>query len=393
VRDWLLAQVRGGAGVPVAGPIDLDVEVHGLEADQLEGVLAELGTVNLVGKAFSVWRTSHGGADVDVSLPRRDSRARPGHRGIVAVGDPHLGLVEAARRRDLTINAIAIDPLTGEVVDPFGGQRDLEAGVLRAVDRDTFGEDPLRALRVPQFAARFGFRVDPALRALCAAMPVHELPAERIHGELAKLLLLAPAPSWGVRVGVEAQLWRRVHPSLALGGWGPVYEALDRAVPLRDGMLPRQRGRAEALMLCALLHRVPADALLPVLDRLDVHRVARFPTRVAVLGALERGRPLRPPFGDGELRLLSRAAQDVGGLRLWLALLCALGHPAQDALARADQLGVGSRAPEPLVRGRDLQALGVAPGPAMGALLESLYERQLREGIERRGPLLDGLQP
>jgi tRNA nucleotidyltransferase (CCA-adding enzyme) len=395
VRDMLLEQY--GLTPPLAGgdgqPIDLDVEVHGIEAAELEGILAQLGPVNLVGRAFSVWQTQLGGMDVDVSLPRRDSRVRPGHRGILAVGDPHLGLVESARRRDLTVNAIAYDPLSGQLEDPFGGLSDLQRRLLRAVDPDTFGEDPLRALRVPQLAARFRFDVDPALVALCAAVPVHELPAERVSGELRKLLMLPVEPAWGLRVGVRARLWRRVHPALALDRWEPVYRAVDRAAQLRDGRLAHRGHRREALMFGALLHPVPAPALPGLLDRLDLHSQGGFPLRAAVLGALERAPKLEPPREDGALRLLAREAQAAGGLCLWLALAEALGRDCEAIAARAEELGIGMAAPAPLVRGRDLKALGLPPGPAMGALLEQLYQRQLVEGIEEQQRLLEGLAP
>lgn len=391
VRHGMLQTCEPGG--PEGGPLDLDVEVHGLTAERLEGILGELAPVNLVGKAFSVWRTRLGGIDVDVSLPRRDSRVSPGHRGILARGDPWLGLREAARRRDLTVNAIALDPLTGELVDPFCGERDLERRLLRAVDPTTFTEDPLRALRVPQIAARFRFHVDPALTGLCTTVPVHELPPERVHAELRKLLLLPSEPSWGVRVGVEARLWSRIHPALERLELEPVCQALDRAAALRDSIMRGQAGRAEALMLCALVHTVPIGVLEPLLDRLDVHTVAGFPLRAAVLASSSRAPGMAVPSSDGALRLLAREAQSAGGLRLWLAVAQALGRDCAVPAARAEELGVGLAAPAPLVRGRHLRALGMPPGPSMGQLLEQLYQRQLELGILERDVLLEGLVP
>jgi tRNA nucleotidyltransferase (CCA-adding enzyme) len=137
VRDALL-------GLPVS---DYDVEVFGLAPDVLRRTLEAAATVNAVGEAFTVFKVSGlpGLGAVDVSLPRRDSKTGPGHRGIAVAGDPSLGAFEAARRRDFTINALSYDPLTDEILDPHGGRRDLEAGVLRAVDPNTFGDDPRRA--------------------------------------------------------------------------------------------------------------------------------------------------------------------------------------------------------------------------------------------------------
>ena len=191
VRDALL-------GLPVH---DYDVEVFGLPVERLRAVLADAGHVNAVGEAFTVFKVSGlPGLDgaVDVALPRRDSKAGPGHRGIAAFGDPSLSVEEAARRRDFTVNAILFDPASGDLVDPFGGRADLDARRLRAVDAATFGEDPLRALRAVQMAARFALEVEPATAALCASMPLAELPRERVFGEIEKLLLKSARPSIGL---------------------------------------------------------------------------------------------------------------------------------------------------------------------------------------------------
>src|SRR6266446_1074191 len=196
---------------------DLDIEVFSLALGPLKEALASVGRVDAVGEAFTVFKVSGlegvEGA-VDVSLPRRDSKAGPGHRGIAVVGDPDLGLEEAARRRDFTINALLYDPFREELIDPHGGRRDLESRILRAVDPDTFGEDPLRALRAVQLASRFELTVDPATAALCAGMPLVELPAERVFGEIEKLLLKARRPSIGFALMKEWGMLPVVGPEL-----------------------------------------------------------------------------------------------------------------------------------------------------------------------------------
>src|ERR687886_2810917 len=119
---------------------DWDVEVYGVEPAVLRELLDRLGRVNVVGEAFTVYKL---GRDLDVSLPRRERKSGRGHRGFVIEGDPAMSFEEAARRRDFTINAILFDPLTGEHVDPFGGQADLQKRALRAVAPETFVEDSL----------------------------------------------------------------------------------------------------------------------------------------------------------------------------------------------------------------------------------------------------------
>src|SRR5574340_748610 len=225
----LVAALRAAGGRPyvVGGAVrdallglavkDYDVEVFGLPADRLKSVLASQGRVDEVGQSFRVYKVSGvpgvEGA-LDVSLPRRDSKSGPGHKGIVVEGDPDLSLEEAARRRDFTINAMLFDPETGAIADPWQGQRDLAARVLRAVDPGSFGEDPLRALRGVQFAARYDLEVEPATARLCASMPIGELPAERVFSEIEKLLTKAPQPSRGFALLKSWNMLEVVAPEL-----------------------------------------------------------------------------------------------------------------------------------------------------------------------------------
>lgn len=181
VRDWLL-----NPGLPVK---DYDVEVYGIaDPDRLGTVLRGAGTVTEAGKMFGVFKVRAGRAEIDVSLPRRESKTGAGHRGFAVIPDGALGFAEASARRDFTVNAIMIDPATGEVVDCHGGRRDLEAQVLRHTS-PAFSEDPLRPLRAVQFAARFGFTLAPGTALLCRRLAASftELPVERIWGEMEKI--------------------------------------------------------------------------------------------------------------------------------------------------------------------------------------------------------------
>src|SRR5215218_6935262 len=116
---------------------DWDLEVYGVAPQRLREVLDAFGSVNVAGEAFTVYKL---GADLDVSLPRRERKSGRGHRAFVIEGDPSMTIEDAARRRDFTINSIMQDPLTGEVIDPFRGREDIEGGILRAVSLDTFAE-------------------------------------------------------------------------------------------------------------------------------------------------------------------------------------------------------------------------------------------------------------
>ncbi len=373
----------GGRAIAIGGavrdhcrgeaPKDLDVEVHGIPPADLEVLLRRLGRVSEVGKSFGVYKLRLGGDEIDVSVPRRDTQGGTGHKSIAVVSDPFLGLREAARRRDLSINAIGWDPLTQTFEDPWDGLGDLDRRLLRAVDPRTFCEDPLRALRVAQFAGRFGFTVDPELHRLCAEMPLGDLPAERIWGEIEKLLMRSPRPSVGWDVAESTGMWARAVPEWA----GKGARALDRVATAPVEGKPRRL----ALMLAAACEGLEIGEVEAVLDRLNVHRVDGYRVReqaVALLTAdpaIHRGDDLLDlPTDEGILR-----AAEGCDVELLAALV---GSPR--LLERAAALGV-SRGPLPaLLGGKDLETFGMAPGPQMGATLRALREEQLSGRVTTR---------
>ena len=147
VRDALLGKE----------PKDFDLECFGISADDLQRTLGERFALDLVGLSFGVIKLHH--LDIDVAIPRRETKLGLGHRAFEMAYDPSLTLAEASARRDFTVNAIYQDPLTGETLDPWNGRADLANSVLRRVS-DHFREDPLRVLRGMQFVARFDLDPD-----------------------------------------------------------------------------------------------------------------------------------------------------------------------------------------------------------------------------------------
>lgn len=171
-------------------PKDFDTEVYQMSYQDLSNHLANFGKVDLVGKSFGVLKLTLPSKEThDFSIPRRDSKTHEGHTGFTVEMDPNISPKEAASRRDLTINALAWNPKTTEILDHFGGVNDLQDKLLRHTS-EAFKEDPLRILRVFQFSARFGFEVAPETASICQGMIGGvQLSKERMFVEFEKFLL------------------------------------------------------------------------------------------------------------------------------------------------------------------------------------------------------------
>jgi len=172
---------------------DIDIEVYGLAPARLREVLASLGDVYDRGASFGVLGLRH--SDIDIAMPRTESRTGDRHTDFDVNVDPFLPPQRACRRRDFTINAMLQDVLTGDILDFYGGRQDLEQRVIRCVCPETFVEDALRVFRAAQFAARLEARIDDETLALCADIDVMQITHERVFEELCKALLKAKKPS------------------------------------------------------------------------------------------------------------------------------------------------------------------------------------------------------
>ena len=414
VRDALM-------GVP---PKDWDFEVYNLDAAHLRAILDQFGPVNVVGEAFTVYKL---GKHLDVSIPRRERKSGRGHKAFVIEGDPSMSVAEATRRRDFTINAILQDPLTGELIDPFEGRRDIEQRILRAVSKDTFAEDSLRVLRAAQFAARFEFEIEPETIELCRTIDLSDLPAERIWGEIEKLLLRAARPSIGLewlrRLGAIEKLFPEIQSLIDVPQdpeWHPEGDVfvhtklvIDGARKLIDDLpYPRQ----VTVMLAALAHdfgkpatteflegrwrsRGHEEAGVPpaesFLNRVNVHTIDGYNVRAQVIALVrEHLKPgefykKRDEVGEGAFRRLARRcepdllyrvakADSLGRNAEWVPREKWYGSDAQEwFIQRSRELQVEQRPPDPLLLGRHLLELGVEPGPRMGEITRTVYELQL----------------
>ena len=195
-RLALRAKALGGRAMLVGGCVrdallgrksaDIDCEVYGLALEQLRALAAQFGAVDESGARYGIFTLKDAG--IDLAVPRLERRTGPKHGDFDVTPDSALPFARAAARRDFTVNAILQDALTGEIVDPFGGQADLRQGVLRAVPGDGFAEDPLRVLRGAQFAARFHLSPDEETLEKMRTMKTDALSPARVLGEMKKAM-------------------------------------------------------------------------------------------------------------------------------------------------------------------------------------------------------------
>jgi tRNA nucleotidyltransferase (CCA-adding enzyme) len=400
VRDVLLG----------VGRKDFDLEVFGVAPAELRELLAREHEVVDVGRAFGVLKLK--GLPIDVALPRRETKVARGHRGFDVEADPSLDLKTAAQRRDLTINAIYEDPLTGELADPLDGRRDLAGRLLRHAS-PRFVEDPLRVLRVMQFAARLEFDVARETVEMCRSLDLVELPRERMEEEWRKLLLQGRAPSRGLRFLKESGALRFFPELAALAGcpqdpeWHPEGDVFVHTGHVLDHFASERAGdRSDWVVGLALLcHDLGKPATTSAADgriRSPGHSEAgEAPARsflarltaeaglveMVVALVLHHLRPMelfKVKAGDAAIRRL--ATQVNLRLLVRVARHDDAGRPPRPVddfpagrwlLERAEALAAADAAPRPIVLGRHLVELGLAPGKDFKPLLEKCFEAQL----------------
>ncbi|OGQ07352.1 MAG: hypothetical protein A3G32_05120 [Deltaproteobacteria bacterium RIFCSPLOWO2_12_FULL_40_28] len=195
---------------------DLDLIIRKLSYEQIVSILSKLGTVNKVGKFFGILKfraKNNPDLEIDLSLPRVEKSTGTGHRDFDVDFDPNLPIEKDLERRDFTINAMAMDLTSNQLIDPFHGSKDLKNKLIRQVFSKAFEEDPLRMLRAVQFASRFNFEIEPhTLESMTKhAALIKTISKERIIEEIRKLFL-AQKPSIGFHIMRKTRLLGEVFP-------------------------------------------------------------------------------------------------------------------------------------------------------------------------------------
>jgi tRNA nucleotidyltransferase (CCA-adding enzyme) len=413
VRDALLGLPHGK---------DFDVEVFGTDWESLLRALSRWGRTDLVGRSFGVVKlATNSGHLYDFTVPRKDSKIAPGHKGFTVEFDPEITPREAAGRRDFTINSIMYDPRAGQVIDFFGGVADLEKRVLRHTSA-AFVEDPLRVLRGMQFAGRFDLRAAAETIALSRQIKggYVELALERVREEWFKWAQLSTKPSAGLRFLFDTE-WVDHFPEIkAMAGteqepeWHPEGDVFTHTCHCCDAMARLEGWRAAdgesriVYMLAILAHDFGKPAttrremkegrmriVSPGHEEAGGELVETFLDRMrAPEGIRERVAPLvrnhlfqLQPISDRAVRRLARrlAPENIKGLCLVMTA-DSMGRPPRPAeepenvkllLARAHELEVQQEAPRRILLGRHLIEIGLLPDASFGVILDKAFDAQL----------------
>jgi len=396
---------------------DIDLEVYGLEANKLLQLAQSLGHTQQVGKHFGVIKLWRNGYEIDLALPRLETKTAAGHRGFAIESNPQLPPDVASSRRDFTINAMMFDPLSGELLDFHHGQEDLQQGILRHVSA-AFSEDPLRVLRAMQFAARFKLTLAPETALLCSGLnkEVKTLPDSRIWCEWQKWAH-APYPSFGLQVLKDSDCLASLYPELLAlttcpqdprwhpegDAWVHTLQVCDQAslISQRESLGPETR---EHLVFSALCH----DLGKPDTTFTDEQGNIRSPKHseaglepsasfLSTIAAPKRIAQYVQPLvydhithlcGEPTNRAVRRLAHrlEPASIELWEMLVEADAsgrkpspacRPALSWLEKAQELATHQQKTTAIVNGKLLLDMGVQAGKKMGVCIKDAYQAQL----------------
>ncbi len=443
IKDFLfkigeIIQKAGGNAVLVGGAVrdtvlgleskDFDIEVFGIPLyEELEKIVSTFADVKLIGKSFGVLHSNIGGYYVSFSLPRKDYKIAEGHKGFEVLFDSSMSFKEAAYRRDFTINTIGIDLVSGEILDPFEGRKDLSKKIIKHINSRYFIQDPLRILRAVQFAGRFNFKIAPKTLELCKEYSdtLKSLSKERIFEELKKLLLKSKKPSKGLKQLVSTgsivlfpelealistlQDFQR-HPEGNV--WNHTMMTVDEMVKFKTG----DEDKDLIFMLAALCHdlgksvttekgkngrwishnheKEGEEITLKFLNRIiedkklikEVISLVGHHMRPSILFAENEKRKIK----NSVIRRLSLSVciEDV----IKLAKADYFGRKGRSSRTEvylagewlrltAEELKVEKEKPKPILMGRHLLKLGIKEGPEIGMIIKKAFEKQLEGEI------------
>ncbi|MEO6182365.1 MAG: HD domain-containing protein [Verrucomicrobiota bacterium] len=401
---------------------DFDIEAFGINYEQLVHSLARWGKTDLVGRSFGVVKLAiTGGHTLDFTIPRRDSKIAPGHKGFQVEFDSSITPKEAASRRDFTINSLMYDPRAKQLLDFFGGVSDLERKILRHTS-SAFSEDPLRVLRGMQFTSRFDLEVASETIELCRRIKSSyaELAVERVREEWFKWAGKSSTPSRGLKF-LAATEWMDHFPEIqSLIGtpqepqWHPEGDVFIHTCHCCDAMvkLPEWKNadvESRVVFSLAILahdfgkppttHRALKNGEMRIVspghEEAGVPLTENFLARIsAPLAIRERVVPLVlnhlahfQTLTDRAVRRLAKRLEPENIHGLCVVMTADhMGRPPKPAvvpenvkllLARAHELEIQSKPPQSILLGRHLLELGMPAGKELGKILHAAFDAQI----------------
>ena len=335
---------------------DIDIEIHGVTQSRLIEILHALGEPLNMGASFGILGLRH--CSVDIVLPRSLTTGEI---------DPFVGYVDAARRRDFTINALMEDVLTGEILDFFGGIDDIHNRIIRRVDDDTFLLDPLRVIRAARFSGTLGFDVDDDTRLICSSADISQIAPERVFSELENAITKSETPS---KFFAELSRMNQTHPWFDEVSCANV-DTVDMAARVRE-----KSSYMAGFMLAVLCHNLPEDDIVRFLSRLtNDSRLTKYILNMAGLSQ---------KFSCVPFLTLLDEAESPDDLSLMSEILTGDSH--------SDVLKIyHERMSQPYVTGADLLRLGARPGPLIGETLRRIHNMRL-EGVPKDLQLIEAMK-
>jgi tRNA nucleotidyltransferase (CCA-adding enzyme) len=369
---------------------DIDIELYNIDSLQkVERLLAEFGKVNSVGKSFGVVKLLYEDLDLDFSLPRSDNKTASGHKGFEVAIHTDFDFKAAAKRRDFTMNAIGYDVISKEILDPYNGIVDLHNKLLRAVDLDSFAEDPLRVLRAVSFSARFELKIEEKLFLLLKKMIesslLQELPKERIFEEFKKMLLKSKHPSIAIKLLKE------------LGGFSffnefemlreDSFELISKSIDTAASFAIENEKKRLTLMLALLTSQLSKEQQNSFLHKLTNEK--------ELLSNVEKLTSISFDFEDKTNYAIYKLATKIEIAFYSHYLLALYPHKKAEITKltdRAKRLGVYHKPLPPLLEGKDLLRLGLKPSKEFSKILNGLYEKQMYEELKTKEEAIEYLK-
>lgn len=405
---------------------DFDIEVHNIDPTDLYNLLKNFTEVNYVGKSFGVIKMAN--LPIDWSLPRSDSSGR---KPLVTI-NPNMPIEQALVRRDLTMNAIAINLQDYQIIDPFNGYQDIQSKILRTPDVNFFVEDPLRFFRVMQFVGRFEMTVDSELEKACKNIDISKVSIERKEQEFDKLLLKSNRPSLGLRWLKSINRLKEILPELYNtiniiqdSIWHPegsVFEHLMQALDASATIECDNTKEKITLRYAAICHDLGKTTTTKTIKgRVHSygHEIAGVPLATSMMHRITTRKELissiktlvRHHMMTGQLvyqnsslsayKRLALRVQPYTNLNMLAKLLEAdirgrngeshtpLNGPVSTVekfIEIAKNADILHEPEQPILTGQDVMDI-VEPGPKMGTLLKFAYDQQISVGIKDKDTL------